>query len=591
MTTEHPPIATIPPDAVRRRVDLEHRHPTWIPRTTAQLLDAVTAEYPDRPLLLGGGRDLSYADVAALSTRLAAGLIAIGVQPGDHVAVDMANLPEVVALKFAVARVGAVSVSVNFLLRQQELQYVLTQSDSTVLITMDRFRDLDYLEMLDRMAPGWETNAGGSALPRLRHVFVHGTAGPPARGRSLDELVALGNEVTDEQVAARTSAADPLATSDLLYTSGTTGAAKGVMLQHDAVLRTAYACAYTRAFGDGRRVQFALPIYHVFGYIEGLLAVLFVGGAVLPHAVFDPHRTLEDIERHHIDELICVPAATTAVLKAGREREYDLSSLTTMFSSGGMHQPWMWPEMIEVLQVAEVFTAYGQTETTASTTCTQPGDPIDRLVHTNGCLKPGGVAGDPELGGTLAVYKAIDPVTEETVPVGEIGELVARGPAITKGYYAKPDETAALFTRDGWMRTGDLGRIDEQGYLILTGRMKESYRCGGELVMPTEVEELLNSHPDVIAAHVVGIPHERMGEVGCAWVVPGPRVPTEQELIDFCADRLARFKVPAMVLFTETDQLPVTATGKVRKFQLVEQALASVGSATVPSRTAARASS
>jgi fatty-acyl-CoA synthase len=278
-----------------------------------------------------------------------------------------------------------------------------------------------------------------------------------------------------------------------------------------------------------------------------------------------------------------------ALLEAGRERGYDLASLTTMFSSGGAHQPWMWAEIAEVLQVEQIFTAYGQTETTASTTCTQPGDPVDRLLHTNGCFKPAGVAGDPDLGGTLAVYKAIDPATGETVPVGEIGELVARGPIITKGYYAKPAETAALFTEDGWMRTGDLGRIDEQGYLALTGRMKESYRCGGELVMPSEVEELLNSHPDVTAAHVVGIPHQRMGEVGCAWIVPGPRRPTEQELIDFCAARLARFKVPAMVLFTELERLPVTATGKIRKFQLVEQALASVGSPAVPSRTSAGA--
>jgi fatty-acyl-CoA synthase len=562
------------PTAAGRREALEARHPSWVPRTTAQMLDAVASENPDRPLVLGDGWAYSYADIAAWSRRLAAGLLAVGVGPGDHVAVDMANLPEVVALKFAVARVGAVSVSINFLLRHEELAYVLRQSDATVLITMDRFRDLDYLDALDRIAPGWETAAGGDALPRLRHVFVHGTAGPPVRGRPLDELVALGASVPEAEVTARTAAADPFATSDLLYTSGTTGAAKGVMLQHDAVLRTAYASAYTRAFGDGRRILFALPIYHVFGYIEGLIAALFVGGAVCPHAVFDADRALRDIGRHRIDELICVPAMTTLVLEAARTGECDLSPLRTMFSSGGAHAPAMWEQMYELLGVDEIFTAYGQTETTASTTCTQPGDPLDRLTGTNGCFKPAGVAGDPALGGVLAVYKAVDSATGETLPPGEIGELVARGPIITKGYYNKPAETAALFTEDGWMRTGDLGHVDEHGYLTLTGRKKESYRCGGELVLPGEVEQVLIDHPDVLAAHVVGIPHPRMGEVGCAWVVPGGRRPTEEEIVEYCASRLARFKVPAAVLFTDAESLPVTATGKVRKFLLAERAVA-----------------
>jgi len=559
-----------------RRAALEARHPAWVPRTTAQLLDAVAAEHPDRPYLLGDDRIHTYADLAAWSGRLAAGLIALGVRPGDHVAVDLANLPEVVALKFAVARVGAVSVSINFLLRHEELGYVLRQSGSTVLITMDRFRGLDYLDALDRIAPGWESAAGGRALPALRHVFVHGVEGRPARGRPLDELIALGASVPDSQVAARTAAADPLATSDLLYTSGTTGSAKGVLLQHDAVLRTAYASAYTRAFADGRRIMFALPIYHVFGYIECTLAVLFAAGAIRPHASFDADRTLREVGAHRIDEIVCVPAMTSVLLETAGKAEYDLSPLRTLFSSGGPHAPDMWERMYEVLGVDEIFTAYGQTETTASTTCTQPGDPIHRLQGTNGCYKPAGVAGDPGLGGILAVYKAVHPATGEDLPPGDIGELVARGPIITRGYHDKPAETAELFTEDGWMRTGDLGSVDAAGYLTLAGRQKESYRCGGELVMPGEVEQVLGDHPDVLAAYVVGVPHDRMGEVGCAWIVAGARTPTEEEIMEYCATRLARFKVPAVVLFTEAEALPVTATGKVRKFQLVERAVGQI---------------
>ncbi|MEU4227824.1 AMP-binding protein [Nonomuraea sp. NPDC026600] len=556
-----------------RRAALEARHPVWVPRTTAQQLDVTAAAFPDRPAILGD-HVYTYAELRDWTVRLAAGLLATGVEPGDHVAVDLANFPEAVALKYAVARVGAVSVSINFLLRHEELRYVLHQSNSMTLVTMDRFRDLDYLDALDRIAPGWERNGGGAALPRLRAVFVLGTEGPPARGRTLADLIALGASVPDETVLRRSAAADPFAASDLLYTSGTTGKAKGVLLQHDAVLRTAYASAYTRAFQDGRRILFALPIYHVFGYIEATVAALFVGGAVCPHTVFDADRMLRAVSDHRIDELICVPAMTTVVLDKARSGDYDLSSLTTMFSSGAAHHPAMWQEMVDVLGVDELFTAYGQTETSASTLCTQPGDPLDRLRWTNGCVKPAGVAGEPALGGVLGVYRVIDPGTGAELPRGEIGELVVRGPLVTQGYYDMPEETAASFTADGWLRTGDLGRFDEQGYLVLTGRRKESYRCGGELVVPGEVEAVLAEHPAVLAAHVVGIPHERMGEVGCAWIVAATAEPPDpEELIDHCKQRLARFKVPASVLFTEADQVPTTVTGRVRKFQLAERAV------------------
>jgi fatty-acyl-CoA synthase len=188
------------------------------------------------------------------------------------------------------------------------------------------------------------------------------------------------------------------------------------------------------------------------------------------------------------------------------------------------------------------------------------------------------VAGDPFLGGTLGVYRAVDPATGAEVPPGEIGELLVRGPLVTKGYYNKPEETAAALDAEGWLRTGDLGSFDADGYLTLTGRSKESYRCGGEVVMPIEVETVLEEHPGVRSAHVVGIPHPRMGEVGCAWIVADPAArPDPAELIAYCASRLARFKVPAVVLFTESHELPVTVTGRVQKFRLAERAVAALG--------------
>jgi len=214
------------------------------------------------------------------------------------------------------------------------------------------------------------------------------------------------------------------------------------------------------------------------------------------------------------------------------------------------------------------------TETTASTTCTRPEDPDERLRTSNGKLKHAGVAGMPELDGLLARYKVVDPETGEELARGQRGEFLAKGANITPGYYNKPEETAAAFTDDGWLRTGDIGVLDADGYLRLTGRIKESYRCGGEMVMPREVELIINEHPAVAESHVVGLPHERMGEIGCACVVllPDAEPADPQEIVDLCAEQLAKFKIPRHVIFIAADEVPLTATGRVQKFKLAKLA-------------------
>lgn len=557
------------------RADLERQWGPWTPRTTAQLLDHVARTHAYRPMVVTNERTYSYSDIAQLSTRLAAGLHSIGVRAGDHVAVVMANFPHAVALKFAVARLGAVSVSVNFMLRHEELGYVLGQSRSKVLITMDEFRDLDYGAELDQLIPGWEDQAGGEGLTHLRDVFVFGTKSSRVRrGRSVEDLIALGSNISDQTISELTAAVDPDSTSDVLYTSGTTGKAKGVTLRHDAILRTAYSSVYTRGLSDGYRIMYALPLYHVFGYVEATIATMFVGGSTVPKCTFDAVEMLQSVATHHVDEIMCVPAMTSVLLDAAEASPYDLSSLNTVFSSGAAHAPGMFGRIQQTFGVERIFTAYGQTETTASTMLTQPGDSIDRLSSTNGTVKPAGLAGDPDLGGSLAIYKVVDPQTGDELAAGEVGELLARGPILTQGYYDKPEATAALFTEDGWMRTGDLGRIAENGYLTLTGRQKESYRFGGELVIPSDIEEVLIDHAGVLEAHVVGVPHERWGDVGCAWVVRSPGATcSPEELLEYCSSRLARFKVPAMVFFVEPTDLPRTVTGRVQKFQLVDRAI------------------
>jgi fatty-acyl-CoA synthase len=555
---------------LQRREALEADYPVWEPRTLSGALDAVADRYPDRPLVITDDRVVTYAEVRDQSERLARGLTASGVRPGDHVAVELANYPSFVALKFAIARAGATAVPINFQLRRAELGYILRQSRARLLITMDQFRGQDYLADLDLLIPGWRETAGGQALPDLMRVFVFATgAQVPAEVSTLDDLEQTGAGAP----GARDFAADPGAASDIIYTSGTTGSPKGVILTHDMVLRTAYSSAYVRAFEDGRRIHFALPMYHVFGYIECLIAAMLVGGAVIPHVQFDPGTALDAIERHRATEIVCVPLMTLKMLEVAPTRSRDLTSLISVFSSGGASPPEIWAEIRAVFGAPELMTAYGMSETTASTTCTLPEGPDHRLATSNGCLKQAGVAGDPDLGGVLALYKTRDPETGDDLVPGESGELMALGPIVTPGYFDKPEETAAAFTDDGWLHTGDIGTIDADGFVLLTGRIKESYRCGGEMVMPREIEAVLGAHPAVLEAHVVGLPHPRMGEVGCACVVlvDGATAPDPQELIDLCAEHLARFKVPRHVLYVGAEELPRTATGRVQKFKLVEQ--------------------
>lgn len=543
----------------QRRDMIRARFPHWEPLTLSGALDRATVQFAERPLIITDSRSWSYAQVQAWSRRLASGMIALGLQAGDHVALDMANFPEFTAIKFAIARAGCVCVPCNFLLRGRELAYVLDQSDARMLITMDVFRGHDYLADLIRPK-------------RLEHVIVFSTGEGRGGGGddfTLADLAAAATPESDAELARREEAGNPDSLSDIIYTSGTTGKSKGVMLTHEMVLRSAFSSVMTRAFEDGRRIQFALPMYHVFGYVECLVAVLFVGGAIIPHVVFDPAEMLDMAERHRTSEMICVPMMTHKLLDLVRERGFDSSHLICMFNSGGVNVPSVWADIRAILKAPEVVTAYGMTETTASTTCTLPEGDDARLLSSNGCYKLPSIAGDPALGGRVAIYKVLDPESGAELPPGAEGELVVKGPVVTKGYYKKPQETAEAFTEDGYLRTGDVGYVTADGYLSLTGRIKESYRCNGEMVMPREIEELFDDHPEIAQALVVGIRDPKLGEAGCLCIVPrSGKIPDAASLIDFCAERLARFKVPKHVLVIDAADIPLTVTGRPQKFKL-----------------------
>jgi fatty-acyl-CoA synthase len=569
-------------EADRRRKELDDRHRPWHSATLGGLLDDVAAQFPGRPFVITEQGTVSYGELAQRSARLARGLIARGVRPGERVALVLPNGADMIAARFAVARAGAVAVPVSFRLHAGELAQVLGQARAAALITMEEFREIDALDALDRIVPGWDRgenpDRAAAALPGLRLIVtVPDGDGEPRRPGSVTlRVLDLGpEEDLDAELGARAAAATAQDLATIFYTSGTTGLPKGVLSTHDMELRSAYGSAYARAFEDGRRILFALPLNHVFAYVEGLLAVMFVAGSVVVQPVFDPGATLAAVERHRVGEALFVPTMSLAVVEAARKSPVDLSSLHSVMSAASSAPASLWNDLSEVLGVPQLVTAYGMSETSAATTFTRPGGPVDDLVHTVGWPKPAGIAGDPDLDGRLAEYKAIDQVTGADLPRGREGELVARGPVVSSGYFEQPEATAAATLPGGWLRSGDLGFVREDGALVLTGRAKDVYQCGGELVMPTEVEACLTRHPGIAQAYVVGVPDPRMGEVGCAWIVPAEQAkPDAEEVIGYCRAELARFKVPAYVLFTTAGQLPLTVSGKVQKFRLAERAAA-----------------
>jgi fatty-acyl-CoA synthase len=560
-------------DLEQARAALEARHPAWVARTLHGALDATAAEHPDRPYVLADEGALTYRELAAWSARIAAGLLEAGLQAGDRVALLLPNSPAMIAALFGVSRAGGVAVPLHVRLHARELEYVLRQSGATVLLAVEAFRDAEIGAALDGLAPGWATRGGGPRLPALRHVVLCPGGDAPPRPEATT-LAALEREA-GPAVGERARAAAPGDAATIFYTSGTTGRPKGVVLSHDMELRSAYGSAYTRAFEDGRRILFALPLHHVFAYVEGLLAALWVGGAVIPQSAFDPEATLAAIERHRASEALFVPTMTLAVLDAAASSAHDLSSLHAVMSAAAVCPARAWGQLVELLGVTELVTGYGMTETAAATTFTLPHDPVELMVETVGRPKLGGVAAPPGSGGVLVAYRAVDPETGADLPDGAVGELVAEGPIVATRYHDDPEATAAAFDARGRLRSGDLGRIRPDGYLALTGRSKDLYKCGGEQVMPQEVEAVLTERPDVAQAHVVALPDERMGEVGCAWVVPAEgHEPSAEALIAHCREQLSRFKVPARVVLCGAGELPLTPSGKVQKFVLAERAAA-----------------
>ncbi len=543
----------------------------WVDGLTfAQVLDTTARRFPERDALVFPrlGMRMSYAEFAAAVGQTARALLAAGVGPGEHVGIWSPNAPPWVLLQFAAASVGAVLVNINPAYRAHELRYVLTQADVTTLFLADRFKTSDYFAMLAEVCPELAACPAGelraAACPMLRRVVSIRAEACPGIA-SWDSFLGGASRVSQAAFEARSARVRAGDVVNMQYTSGTTGFPKGAMLTHRNLLMNAYHVGARQGFTERDRLAIPVPFYHCFGCVMGTLACVVAGAAmVVPAESFDPLATLEAIQAERCTALYGVPTMFIAELNHPRFAEFDLSSLRTGIMSGSPCPVEVMRAVIERMGMREVTICYGQTEASPVITQTDGGDDVEHRVGTVGRPLPG------------VEVRVASPGAVDDLGAGAPGELIARGHGIMRGYYRKPDETAAAITADGWLRTGDLALRTADDYYRITGRIKDMIIRGGENIYPREIEEFLYTHPAVADAQVVGLPDERFGEEVAAWVrlTPGAAL-TEDEVRDYCRRRIAHYKVPRYVVFVE--EYPTTVTGKVQKYRLREMGIERFG--------------
>ncbi|MED1793775.1 AMP-binding protein [Brevibacillus nitrificans] len=537
--------------------------------TIGDLLDETAGQYPEKEALVYHERGLrySFAQFQDICNQAARGFLSLGIQKGENIAIWATNVPEWVISQYATAKMGGVLVTVNTSYRTHELEYLLRQSESTTLLLIDSYRDANYLGMLREICPELDTCEPGklqaARLPHLKNVIYIGEERQP--GMFLwQDLMERANLVEEEERIARQQSLTPDDVINMQYTSGTTGFPKGVMLSHTNIVNNAIKVAECQRLGVQDRVCIPVPFFHCFGCVMGTLACVATGAAMVPVIAFDPGIVLRVVEKERCTALYGVPTMFIAELNHPTFAERDLSSLRTGIMAGSLCPIEVMKNVVHKMGIRDITIAYGQTESSPVITQTVPEDSIERKVST---------VGRPHAG---VEAKVIDPVTGESLPPGVQGELCTRGYLVMKGYYNMPEQTAQAIDAEGWLHTGDLATMDEDGYFQITGRLKDMIIRGGENIYPREVEEFLYTHPKVLDVQVVGVPDPKYGEqvLACIRVKPGEAL-TEEEVLGYCQGKIARYKIPRYIQVV--DEYPMTASGKIQKFKLREQAIQSLG--------------
>ncbi|PHP66660.1 AMP-binding protein [Zhengella mangrovi] len=535
--------------------------PLW-EKTIPQVLAGTAARFPDREAAVFRAQGIrrTWSEFAAEVDRLAAAFLSLGLEKGDRVGIWSPNRHEWVLTQFATARIGIILVNINPAYRLSELDYALNKVGCKALVTAASFKTSDYIGMIRTLAPELAACEPGRLVSKnLPHLkWVVGMSADAGSGiLSFDELMAMGTEEGIARLDAITGTLAPNDAINIQFTSGTTGAPKGATLTHRNIVNNARFVTGRINFTESDRLCIPVPLYHCFGMVMGVLGCVAYGSAMIfPGEGFEAEPALEALEEEKCTACYGVPTMFIAMLEALKAQPRDLSSMRTGVMAGAPCPEQVMKRVNADMNMPEVTICYGMTETSPVSFQSFVDDPTDKRCATVGRIHP-----------HLEV-RIVDE-TGRTVPVGEQGELCTKGYSVMLGYWDEEERTADAI-RDGWMHTGDLARIDAEGFCSITGRVKDMIIRGGENVYPREIEEFLFRHPKVSAVQVFGVPDEKYGEIVCAWIIPAPGEDVDpEEIREFCRGQIAHYKVPAHVRIVA--ELPMTITGKPQKFIMRDQ--------------------
>lgn len=532
--------------------------------TIGDFLEEMVKKDPNQEFMVYPDRDLrfTYQEFDERVNLLAKGFLEIGIKKGDHVGIWAKNVPDWLTMLFATSKIGAVLVTVNTAYKSHELAYVLEQSDMKALAIIDGYQDVDYIQIVYELIPELRTQERGKLnskkFPFLDSVIYVGQE--KHRGMyNTNELLLLGNHADDEEFQQIKSSVTNDEVVNMQYTSGTTGFPKGVMLTHRNILNNGYYIGERQKFTEKDRLCITVPLFHCFGIVLAVMATFSHGATMVMVELFDPLLVLAAVQKERCTALYGVPTMFIAEYSHPMFDMFDLSSLRTGIMAGSTPPIEAMKRVVNDMNMTQITSVYGLTEGSPGFTQTSVDDPLEKRVETVG--KP-----LPE-----CEVKIVDPETGETLGPHQTGEICCKGYNVMKGYYKMPDKTREVIDEDGWLHSGDLASVDEEGYYSIVGRIKDMIIRGGENIYPREIEEFLYTMPGVLDVQVVGISDEKYGEiVGACIILEEDAELTEEDVRDYARTKIARFKVPKHVFFV--DEFPLTASGKIQKFILREQA-------------------
>ncbi len=559
------------PNAASKNAPLSMSHdkgPTDMPLiddTIGDYFDKVAAKNPDKLAVISRHQNirLTYRELQQKANQLASAMIRMGLQKGDRVGIWSHNNVEWLLMQLATAKAGVILVNINPAYRIFELQYALNKVDCKVLVLMRHFKASDYAQMIQEMAPEvyhqHYENLELVSLPNLQRViWIDEPNSTEEFGfmQKFSDWINTG-DANDPDVTKRQKSLNPNNPINIQFTSGTTGSPKGTTLTHKNLLNNAYISGQTLCLTPDDKLCLPLPLYHCFAMVLGNLTMLAHGGTVVyPSTSFDPVSVLETIDAEKCTVLHAVPTMYLAMLNHPDFKQYDTTSLRTGLSGGASCPVELMQRIINDMHVSEITIGYGMTETSPKSCHSLPTTPFDKRISTVGLVQP-----------HLEV-KIVDTETGETLPIGQVGEVLTKGYAVMLGYWNDTQKTAEAVV-DGWMHTGDLGKMDTDGYISIVGRSKDMVIRGGENIFPIEVENYLYRHPKIADVQIVGVPDDVYGEVLAAWIIPKQgETLTEEEVREFCRNHIAHYKIPTYIRFVT--EYPMTVTGKIQKFKIVE---------------------